>query len=136
MNKVVDGVELFRMIRDGEIKDKTKIKEVKHDDRIYEYDAEVESFLVINRIENYFGIDKNENSIMYYYTDKEFASREFEILSEENEEIDIQSIELFGEIRDVSDWSNNTLSHNQRSIISKVNKLIKALKQLDKKIKE
>ena len=51
-----------------------------------------------------------------------------EILSEEDEEIDIQSIEEFefGEIEDKNNYETRY----------KINELIKAVKKLDKKIKE
>ena len=59
----------------------------------------------------------------------------FEILSEEDKEIDIQAITYFDEVRDLSTWSNETLSDNQRSILIKIKELTKAIKQLDKKLK-
>lgn len=65
-----------------------------------------------------------------FFSDKD---NEFKILSEKDEEIDIQAIACFAEIRNVSTWCNETLSHNQRNIVSKINEIIKALKQLDKK---
>lgn len=55
---------------------------------------------------------------------------------EEIEEIDIDKITYFDEVRDLSTWSNETLSDNQRSILNKIRELIKAVKQLNKKIKE
>ena len=53
-----------------------------------------------------------------------------------DKEIDIQSITYFDEVRDLSTWSNETLSDNQRSILIKIKELTKAIKHLDKKIKE
>lgn len=112
---IVDGVEIMRMIRDGEFEDDDKIKE---DKKIFKYNDSVESF---------FKEDEAENPMMYYYTDKDFASAEFEILTKENKEIDIQAIEEFefGETEEKTNYENRT----------KINELIKALKQLDKKIK-
>ena len=63
----------------------------------------------------------------------DLLNSEVEILEDE-EEIDIQDIKIFEQPRDLSIWSNDTLSKNQRNIIEKVNKLVKAVKQLDKKI--
>lgn len=54
-----------------------------------------------------------------------FIQSQFEILSEEDEEIDIQAIEefKFGEIEAEETYKTR----------SKINEIIKALKQLDKK---
>lgn len=98
---------------------------------------------VIEKI-NWLCEGKNINeysSVMVDLKDVKFLIEYIEMLehkleNKEDKKIDIQSIELFDEIRDISTWSNDTLSFNQRSIISKVNKLVKAIKQLDKKIKQ
>ena len=88
------------------------------------------------------GKDINEySSVMVDLKDVKYLMEYIEMLehkleNKEDKEIDIQAIELFDEIRDISTWSNDTLSFNQRSIISKVNKILKAIKQLDKKFKE
>lgn len=114
---IVDGVEILRMIRDGEIEDKTRIKDEEYEDVIFEYDTRRDGFITI---------DEAENSIMNYYTDKDFASTKFEILSEEDEEIDIQAIkelEVFEE------------RVTTAKIIDTINDLVKAIKQIDKKIK-
>lgn len=113
-NKFVDGIELLRLIRDNQFKDGDKIKE---DDRIFRYSLEIESF---------FTVDGDENPMMFYYTDKEFASTKFEILSEEDEEIDIQSIVEFIIPTTYLDEEAETMY-----VRGKINELIKAVKQLD-----
>lgn len=67
-----------------------------------------------------------------YFADN---GNDFEII-EDQEEINIQDIKEFNEIRDLSEWSNKTLSENQRAFNIKINEIIKGLKQLDNKIKE
>lgn len=60
---------------------------------------------------------------MTYYTNKDFSKAEFEILSEE---VDIQSIE---EVKVLSG------TVKIQKIVDTINDLVKAIKQLDKKIK-
>lgn len=122
---VVDGVEVLRMIRDGEIKDKTKIKD---DCKTYVYDSKVGSF---------FEDDANDdgNHIMHYFTDIEFSRTKFEILSEDKE-INIQAIEEIEKIDfNGIDGRANLDIKSAREIGQKINALVKAVKQLDKKIK-
>ena len=118
-NKIVDGVELLRLIRDGKIKNKQTFENI-NEDLLLTY----------------------ENGVLYYYNERVESDCElfkdyslnsvlkcnFEILSEEDEEIDIQSIEEFefGEIEDKNNYETRY----------KINELIKAVKKLDKKIKE
>lgn len=109
---VVDGIEILRMIRDNEFKDGDEIKE---DKKIFKYNESVESF---------FKDDEAENPMMYYYTDKDFASAEFEILTKEDKEIDIQAI---GEYKTI--YTERCIDKEVRD---KINELIKAVKQLDK----
>ena len=113
---VVDGVEIMRMIRDNEFKDGDEIEE---DRRIFKYNADIESF---------FEVDGDENHIMHYYTDKEFASAKFEILSEEDEEIDIQAMIEF-----ILPTTWLAEEGEIMCIRGKINELIKAVKQLDQK---
>lgn len=112
---VVDGVEIMRLVRDGEFKDGDKIEENR---RMFRYNAEIESF---------YEVDGDEKPMMDYYTDKEFASTKFEILSEEDKEIDIQSIVEFILPTTYLDEEAETMY-----VRSKINELIKAVKQLDK----
>ena len=59
----------------------------------------------------------------------EFINCKFEILSEEDEEIDIDSIE---ELKNYGAYDEVSIENNRKAI----NKLIKAVKLLNKKIKE
>lgn len=117
---IVDGVELMRMIRDGKIKDETLIEDKEYNKK-FKYNAEIESF---------YNINEEEYEMMHYYTDKEFASAKFEIISEE---IYIQAIE---EIKTLSSDAKGRINlEGAIAIAHKINDIIKAVKQLDKKIK-
>lgn len=95
---------------------------------IYEYGA---LRFTKNNEEN--GFNKDKVTDMSWYLRKE---NKFEILSEEDEEIDIQSIEKLDE------WitrRNGEVTQTEGKILdiaNKTNELLKAIKQLDKKIKE
>ena len=69
--------------------------------------------------------------MMDYYTNREFASAKFEILSEEDKEIDIQALQetIIGDFYD----ADGNIDVEEISNI--FNDIIKPLKQLDKKIK-
>lgn len=69
--------------------------------------------------------------MMDYYTNREFASAKFEILSEEDKEIDIQAIEEYEECI----INQASSSEDIKDLARKYNILTKAIKQLDKKIK-
>ena len=97
------------------LKNGTKIKS--HDEYEYEYIFKNETFWDIGNTE------MMVSDLMGY---------NFEILSEEDEEIDIQSIEEYEEF--FIDQSNS--SDDVKSLARKCNELIKAVKKLDKKIKE
>lgn len=118
MGKVVDGVELLRMIRDGEIERGRKIN-------------------LISDIDNY--------SDTYYFSgcnirhlkgDYEIGSErllnkkfKYELL---DKEIDIQSIKGI----DINlDFNNVEKWEDEMQIASKIDELIKAIKQLDRTMK-
>lgn len=119
----VDGVELLRLIRDGELKENTKLI----DDFDYEYFYEKDECedLILYEFDNIV-----HKKIIPDYT--MFQNNHFKILSE-YEEIDIDSIEElnkngtfeFGKIKDqkIIDMQN------------KINELLKAVKQINRKIK-
>lgn len=125
---IVDGITLLTMIRDGEIKENTKLKDNLGEEYIYKDDGYGGLTLYKEDALNneYYTPDYS------FFTDKDIT---FEILSEQDEEIDIEAITYFDEVRDLSTWSNETLSDNQRSILIKIKELTKAVKQLNKKIK-
>lgn len=111
---IVDGVELLRLIRDGEIiENKTKIIDM-YSKEEYIYDG--------NNIR-----DNGYCNLLDKESDSNFIRKKFEILSEEDEEMEIEAIEpikfLIGS------------DENDSDIALKVNELIKAVKQLNSKIK-
>ena len=118
---LVDGVELLRMIRDGEIKDKTRIKNTyKHE------------FIVnINEISDgkIISIDNLENEEISL---SELMNYNFEILSEEDEEIDIEAIEEPKVSRHMVNLEDAiyVISQNEKDISI----LKKAVKQLNRQL--
>lgn len=117
----VDGIKLLEMIKNGEVKKGDKFK-INNWDSIY----------VLN--EN--GDIKNEatdDKIYNILTMKGFAEATFEILSEEDKEIDIQSIK---EVNVLMIYEVGNIQKTIVEIGNKTNDIIKAIKQLDKKIKE
>ena len=125
-NKIVDAVELLRLIRDGELKERNKYK----------------CFIKWKKIITPIFIYRDEelipnNAIERYLLDKDYT---FEILSEEDEEFDIDSItEIYiNDIKSVGEsetkcWTGRNLDI---AFANKINELIKAVKQLNKKIEE
>lgn len=103
------------------LKNGTKIKS--HDEYEYEYIFKNETFW-----------DMGNNEMMV----SDLIGYKFEILSEEDEEIDIQSIEElainYKECVDLG--NNNTIFDYHNNTRTAINELIKAVKKLDKKIKE
>lgn len=69
--------------------------------------------------------------MMDYYTNREFASAKFEILSEEDKEIDIQAIRELACYEDKAKYDVKGIGYNR----DKINEIVRAIKQLDKKIK-
>ena len=61
-----------------------------------------------------------------------WLDKDFEILSEEDEEIDIDSIKNLAEFDEIADYDLKSVKANT----NKINELIKAVKQLNNKIKE
>ena len=122
MSKVVDGVELLRMIRDGEIKDGTEFK-VNNYDSVYIYIAEL-------------GIKNKacDDYIDDVLTLKGIADAKFKILLSEDEEIDIDSIEELNDIHyyDVSRMTVKETDEYHALIANTLKDVIKAVKQLNK----
>ena len=121
MGKVVDGVELLRIIRDGELKSGTKIKRI---------DIDVIYYFNGRNI-----VDEHNAILLRFLDDINFIKMKFEILSEEDEEIDIEAIEEF-------DRPNINL-HDLKDVEKEIkwlqdahNELIKAVKQLYRMTKE
>lgn len=117
MGKVVDGVELLRMVRDEELKEETKLRDI--------IDGEI--YVVTGTTDGIIREDENGTFLNDYGIMDTLICAKFEILSEEKEEIDIDSIkELDARIG----------PNLQDAKASKINDLIKAVKQLNKKLEE
>lgn len=136
MEKVVDGVELLRMIRDGEIKNGTRLLRERGSMYIFNdgkiaLDEEVYGF---KEGTNIFYIDKLECLL----------KSKFKIFLKEDKKIDIDSIEEidyevnFGYVncgnmtKEVKEGLNTQFNNTN----NKLNELIKAVKQLNKKLEE
>ncbi len=125
---IVDGVELLRMIKDKEFKDKDIIVDMKTSN-IFKYNKNVDTFY-----------NKEVEMFDCYYL-FEFVTSKFEIIeNEEDKEIDIDSIEELytNDIKSVGEseikcWTGRNLDI---AFANKINELIKAIKQLNKKIGE
>lgn len=123
---IVDGVELLRMIKKNRFEDGDKIIAEITKDQEYIYSAYFRNFL-----------NKNTGKELSV-TDYIFWT--FIILSEEVEEIDIDSIEeidLFDNGNSFKDINTVKQSYdrNFENITQSYNELIKAVKQLNRKIK-
>lgn len=138
MGKIVDSNELLRLAREGKIKNGTKI--ISNDKC---------EFLYVFRNKTFWN-DRNEEMAV-----SELMYHRFKILSEEDEEIDIQSIEhkeldilqeVLGKcdlwqgnedyILKVINENNNRLANAILKVSNENKTILKAIKQLDKKIKE
>ena len=77
--------------------------------------------------------DDKSKSLLEIIPDSYFARGEFEILSEEDKEIDIQAMKELIEFdeNEMDLYDNYSIAVNRQ----KINELIKVVKQLDKKIK-
>lgn len=114
MKKVYKGWELLKEISEGNIKEGTKIKS---DDK---------DILYFDGYNLRYG-DINGQYFKESVDDVYFGNCDFELI-EEQEEINIQDIEEFefGEVEERNNYETR----------SKINEIIRYLKQLDKKIKE
>lgn len=116
------GYEIFKGIANKEIKDGTQFRMLE-DDNIYTY--------------------RNNNFVCKYGGMNVIAilNKKFEII-EEQEEIDIQSIEELDEnFTYIENHSSGlgiekVLNKAEIELVNKINKLVQAVKQLEKKIKE
>ncbi len=104
------GYELLKAIADGEIKDGSKV--IAPNDMQYTYNG------------NAFK-DENGNFMNEEFSDCEYAMFDFELIEDE---IDIDSIE---ELKSVT---NNI--HGTICMMSKINELVQAVKQINKEVKE
>ena len=130
---IVDGVELLRLIRDGELNPKTKIYIEKEENPYKFYISKgIYNAIHLYRIEG-------KKEIVVRVLDTEDLLNDKYIIPEEDEEIDIQAIKEMN-LFSVSNWEELDdiklfLDNNFKQITDKYNELIKAVKQLNKKIK-
>ena len=112
MGKIIKGYEIFKLIASKEVKDGTQFRMLK-DKNIYTY--------------------RNNNFVCKYGGMNVIAilNNEFEII-EEQEEIDIQNIAMM----DLEKYGFDVKDEFAIDLICKINELVQAVKQLDKKIKE
>lgn len=121
MGKVVDGVELLRMIRDGELVNGDRIK---FGGEIFILNIEEREFYVKGKPA------QKQYSLFQCWTVDNIFDFKFEILSEEDEEIDIDNLTEMNLLSEPNIWEKiNIITQN-------INELIKAVKQLNKKLEE
>lgn len=131
MGKIVDGVELLRMLKNKEIKDFTKIYVEPSFSTAYRFYIMKGIYIQIHMYrEDIKGIEKDVE--IRALDTNDLLNKNF-VLPEEDEEIDIQSIKGI----DINlDFNNVEKWEDEMQIASKIDELLKAIKQLDKKIKE
>lgn len=124
---VVDGVELLRMIRDGEIANGDRIQ---FGGEVFVFNIEEREFYVKGKP------TQKQYSLFQCWTVDNIFDFKFEILSEEEEEIDIDSIEELDEEVGLKDVSFKVYwSSVEKKIVKQQNQILKAVKQLNRKIK-
>ena len=129
MEKIVDGVELLRMIRDGELVNGDRIK---FGGEIFILNIEEREFYVKGKPA------QKQYSLFQCWTVDNIFDFKFEILPEDDEEIDIDSmkemyisnIKLVGE-SETKCWTGRSLDI---AFANKINEIIKAMKQINKQI--
>ena len=116
MNKKIKVIELYeRLAKQENMPDK-----IKYCNDIY--------YLCIDSLENVFYYETNKGfQLMININSVQALNREVEILEDE-EEIDIQNIE------EISETIRNASPNVKEAKAVKINQLIRAVKQLDKKI--
>lgn len=124
MGKIVDGVELLRMIRDGELNPNKKIYTEQEGNRYKFYISKG----IYNAIHLYRVEGKKEIEVRVLDTDDLLNDKY--IIPEEDEEIDIQEIKNLLKIEEYEvDKTDTVINRN------KINELLKAIKQLDRTMK-
>ena len=120
MNKIVDGVELLRMIRDGEISKEKKIYiESKEMPFRFYITSGIYNAIHLYRVEGNKEVDVRA-------LDTEDLLKDKYIIPEEDEEIDIEAIKKYE--------TKYTERCIDKEVRNKINELIKAIKQLNKKV--
>lgn len=124
MSKIIDGIELLKMIKDGKIPYRTKINIVSDNETLKFYTI-YGKYRQLHLIRD----DNGKIEDIRCIDTEDLLTHKFEI--EEQEEIDIQSYKelLLDQLRE--------RKHTNADIYmlgTQINALIKAVKQLDKKI--
>ena len=115
MGKVVNGIMLIELFHENKLEQKTKIRNCRTGE-IYWYDKKFFTFWREN--------SGNHLPVSQFMTD------DFEILSEEETEIDIDNLTEMNLLSEPNIWEKiNIITQN-------INELIKAVKQLNKKLEE
>lgn len=125
-NKIVDGVELLRMIRDGEIESGKKVRNIGR----FAGSLKNNYFIVAtNRAYNNSYIFPDDNRVENRKVEiQDLLCDRFEILSSEPEEIDIESIE------ETAFEGFDNLEDMIRKIRDKQTILIDVVKQINRKV--
>jgi len=118
--KTIKVIDLLNKIANEE----EMSKYIKYDNTTWEYIKETSDYRDTGSTRLYFFSD----FIVY---NANWLNDEVEII-EEQQDIDIQEIKVLPEYKDVDSYDTNSIRYNRYSI----NKLIQAVKQLDRKIKE
>lgn len=124
MERIYIGWELMKAIADGEIKKESRI--INNTNRIFEFDGF-----------NFIDVD-NGNYLIDVYDEINFVTAEFEIIKAEN---DIDGIkELYSDDKTKSvgkDALKNWTGRNLDIVFAnKINKILQAVKQIDKRVKK
>ena len=123
---VVDGVELLRLIRDGEIKSGTKIT-------VHTPNYDSDYWFWGNWFGEKDGYSRKMDNMELHLCDKDCT---FEILSEEIDIQELQEVNLFSNgVNSSEDTRKKCYDINFIIIEETLNEIIKAIKQSDKKIK-
>ena len=121
-NRIIDGAELLRLVIDGKILNGGTIR---FGGNVYTFNTEEQDFFEKGKP------TQKQYSIFQNWTIDGMLTFKFEILSEEDVDIDIQAIEEFiipatYSTKEADMWSNRIV----------INKLIKAVKKIDKELKK
>ena len=110
---MIKGYELYELIAKGNTLQNTKIIDARN--KVWKFDG------------TEFVKETGDSDV---YSDLEFATMDFKIIEDE-EEIDIQSIDI---IRDYRTSEDDLYNDNFEDFRGTINELVQAVKQLDKKV--
>lgn len=126
-NKIVRGIELLNMIANGEFK---------NGDKIIERNVYSHNEYSYKDTKNDFYCDEENRWLLSAFNIKTIMGINFEILSE-TEEIDIDSIEEVSEKQfKLPNGIQNQISYREQEERAKINEIIKAIKQMNRKLED